>query len=136
MENRLFNIEAKSTEKIIHFTTYKKNRIAKKLLTLLDSGGVYSVRSGLNQKYFSTFEITITSKRTKEEELKAFQNELISYIPDNFPSNYQFSVGKRRLGFIFSFTYCIDNGETSTPWFHNIKEINKNSLIPDKNIFL
>lgn len=133
MKNKLFEVPAEP--RILTFTlqAYHGNRLAVKLMRLLKAGKIYTVKRLRNQKEFTTFELSILSVEEKKDALKLLVQEIISYIPDNFPPNYIFWVNDQPLGSVNSFSINLD-GETIN-FAHKIKEINKHSILPEKQIF-
>ena len=121
---KLFNIKPIQSETTIYLNTYKGNRVALKFIKLLKKGGVYKVKDPRRGDDEPSFTITITTDKTAEEDFNDFKNELISYIPDNFKSNYLFDfAGFCSLGYIKSmFIYCI-GVPGALEVGHKIKEI-------------
>lgn len=120
-------------DRLFILRTYKGNRIAIKLMRLLKSGNIYKVKRIQDNKEFVTFEILISSKKNEKSELEALIAEIVSYIPDHFPLNYQFGISRMKLGFVYSFNIEIGCHEK---WFsHRIKEINKSSIMPTTQIY-
>jgi len=120
-------------DRLFKLTTYRGNRVAIKLMRLLKSGNIYKVKRIQNNENLITFEILISSIKNERAELEALVNEIVSYIPDHFPPNYQFGINKMKMGFVYSFEIEIGG---RLKWFsHRIKEINKNSIIPTTQIY-
>lgn len=135
--NKLFDIPATPVERVFIVEAYAGNRIAVKLMRLLKADKIYKVkRLRDNNKDFTIFEVSINSTETLETAFKKLKEEIISYIPDNFAPNYLFSVGIVKMGFTYSFRLSHGEGlNTLTAlFFHKIKEINKNSVMPTKQI--
>lgn len=131
--SKLFEIPEKPILRAFEIKTYKKNRVVNKLMRLLSSGGVYKVSKPYINDNFVIFEIRIDSKKSELEELESLVNEITSYIPDNFTPNYQFSINKPKLGFVYSF--LLTSKMNSKHFYHRIKEIRKNSIIPKTQIY-
>ncbi len=133
---KLFNIEANKRTVSLYFETYKGNRIALKLLRLLGSGGVYEVKeTNSKEKNIRIFEVSVLSNKSEDDIIQDLKNEIVSYIPDNFTKNYIFYFSGNPLGFIRSFEFGIHEIK-KVVCYHKIKEINKSSITPEKNIFL
>lgn len=129
--SQLFEIPITPVKRYFLVTTFSGNRIALKLMNLLKNDGIYTVKR-MNKASFIEFEISIMSKKSPEEQFNKLKDEILSYIPDHFPKNYVFYVGRNELGFINSFT--LSSLECNLAFCHKIKEINKNSKIPEKQI--
>ena len=129
--SKLFEVKPETRELVLQIETYKKNRIANKLLRLLKVGGVYKV-SETKSKNPDTklFNISVLSSEPRIETLEALKNEIISYIPDHFPINYFFDFKSQPLGFVSSFIVSLEG--SSFVVSHKIKEMrsNGNTIIP------
>lgn len=137
--NKLFDIPATPVERVFLVEAYAGNRIAVKLMRLLKADKIYKVkRLRDNNKDFTIFEVSINSTETLETAFKKLKEEIISYVPDNFAPNYLFSVGVLKMGFTYSFRLSTINELSpdfrQSLFFHKIKEINKNSVMPTKQI--
>jgi hypothetical protein len=120
--SKLFEIQPTERKVSFRFVTYKNNRIATKILKLLKEGGIYKVSKLENEKENLIFTITIETKKELGYSYSDFKNEILSYIPDNFEANYQFSLVAGTLGFVNSFTvYGMDG--ILFEFSHRIKEI-------------
>jgi len=129
MENKLFDIEPIEVERSFQIDHYKGNRVLLKIMRLMEKDGIYKVERTKKMDFF------ILRIKTKVDEYKALENlkfEIISYIADHFPKNYLFDFSGCPLGFIYSFWIRGTAGEIKV--YHRIKEINKNSLMPVKQI--
>lgn len=134
MKNKLFEVPETPILRTFKLGTYQGNRIAVKLMRLLKGDKIYSVKRLKSAGDLATFEISILSKEQKVDALKSLVNEVLSYIPDNFPRNYLFHVNEQPLGFVNSFYLELDG---SYCYFaHKIKEINKFSIMPETQIFI
>lgn len=134
MSQKLFEVPATPVERVFTLSTYHGNRIAGKLMGLLKSGKVYKVKKLRGKNEFTTFEISIKSRSNKKEAFELLVNEILSYIPDNFPKNYIFSVGVLRIGFVYSFYLRDEDSQNCRHFSHKIKEINKDSVVPEVQI--
>ncbi len=133
MKNKLFDIPA--NPRLLTFTlrAYHGNRLAVKITNLLRDGKIYTVKRLRNQKDFTTFELSIMSEKDKKDSLRLLIQEIVSYIPDNFPPNYIFWVNDQPLGSVNSFSITIDDEIVN--FSHKIKEMNKHSILPEQQIF-
>lgn len=108
---------------------YKGNRIVLKIMRLLERDGVYEVKR-FNDKCI--FVLRISSNLSEDDSFKKLVYEIISYIADHFPKNYLFDFSGCPLGFVYSFS--IRGPGNDLKIYHRIKEINKNSIIPENQI--
>lgn len=133
---KLFEVPPKERQVKLILRTYKGNRIALKIIRLLKKGGVYNVNdvsdSSENNR---TFEVLVLSNKSLIDSLEDLKNEIISYIPDHFEKRYIFHFTQKPLGFVRSFEIEVEHIRKIV-CYHKIKEINKRSITPEKNIFL
>lgn len=132
--NKLFEVPASPRDVIFRFETYKGNRIALKLLKLMRADPVFKIKSVESPNENRIFEISIFSGEDLETIISKLKGEFISYIPDNFPSNYMFDFSGKRLGFIHSFQVFNEmTDELCFELFHRNKEVRTDgkSIVPD-----
>lgn len=125
--SKLFNIEANEVEYIIELTTYKNNKVFNKIAQLLKSGGIFKIKPlQIDSEDLKAYELIGKIKGSRKDFVKAVINEIISYLPDNFSSNYSFDFTGEELGYTSSFIiYEMDEKNTKTIVSHRIKEIRK-----------
>lgn len=134
MSDKLVNIKPASREVKFDLHAYRNNRIVSKLMRLLKEGGIYKITKKNSTLESVIFGVSIISDKELGYVYSDLKKEIISYIPDNFPANYQFDFNGDKLGFIKSFrVYGMDGIYLDVS--HRIKEINKNSVIPEVQIF-
>jgi len=132
--SKLFEAPAIPRKIKFRMETYKGNRVALKIILMLRKGGVYKVKEIFEDKVKENriFEISTKSIRTYPEALGDLKLEIISCIPDTFPTNYLFSFSGHPLGFKNSFT--IESDELLMSVSHRIKEVKKGTKIPKQII--
>lgn len=133
MKDKLFNLDPTPIERVFIIKSYAGNRLAVKLMRLLKGDKIYKVKRLDSINDLTIFEASIKSIEEKKETLKLLVNEVISYIPDNFPPNYIFWVNDQPLGSVNSFSIEID--DEIVIFSHKIKEINKRSVMPEVQIY-
>lgn len=130
--SQLFYIEPTPVKRTYKLTTYKGNRIALKLMRILKKGKIYSIKRLQSAKDLVIFEVSIVSTNEALEDNVLLIREIVSYIPDTFPSNYLFDFKSQPLGFVHSFNIKGEYMDVNVS--HKIKEINKNSVLTEKQI--
>tara|TARA_R110000851_G_scaffold311414_1_gene471583 strand:- start:304 stop:714 length:411 start_codon:yes stop_codon:yes gene_type:complete len=132
--SQLFEIKPESREVKFDLYTYRNNRIVSKLMRLLKDDGIYKITKKHSTPESVIFGVSIISDKKLGYVYSDLKKEIISYIPDHFPANYQFDFNGEKLGFTKSFrVYGMDGIFLDIS--HRIKEINKKSLMPDVQIF-
>ena len=117
--------------RVFIFRTFAGNRIAVKIIRLLQVSEFYKVKKR-TQGNTNVYEISVLSTTNATEELKKLYDEIINLIRFNFKRNYLFCVGSLEMGYTYSFSLC--DGNNCTKFSHKIKEVKPSTIIPGKQI--
>lgn len=120
---------------VFYIATYKGNRIAIKLMSLLKESSDFTVEALESLDENRIFEISIFTDMDFKDVVLYLKEVFVLYLDTHFPDNYLFDFKDRRLGFINSFNVFSGEG-FHFEVCHKIKEVRTNggTNIPTQKI--
>jgi hypothetical protein len=121
---KLFEIEPQKSNHYLLIKSYKNNKILNKIIQLLKKDGIFKVSELKNDLNFGdkNYKIVAFIACSQSDFIELLKNEIISYIPDNFPVNYMFDFTGVSLGFTLSFAIVDPISKKEVLISHKIRE--------------